>query len=86
MMPIRNNSRLDERKELTISHVEKLVWRNPLTSLAIVRSDKPSHLGAVWFTKYNINDNGNDSHLNTGGNKFEWVGIHLYCDIDYDWT
>jgi hypothetical protein len=28
-------------------------------------------LGAVWFTKYNINGNGNDSHLNIGGNKFE---------------
>jgi hypothetical protein len=29
-----------------------------------------SNLGAVWFAKYNVNGNGNDSHLNTGGNKF----------------
>jgi hypothetical protein len=28
-------------------------------------------LGVVWFTKCNINDNGNDPHSNTSGNKFE---------------
>jgi hypothetical protein len=27
--------------------------------------------GAVWFAKCNVNGNGNDSQLNTGGNKFE---------------
>jgi hypothetical protein len=27
--------------------------------------------GAVWFTKYNVNGNGNGSHLITSGNKFE---------------
>jgi hypothetical protein len=28
-------------------------------------------LCAVWFTKCNVNDNGNDSHSNISGNKFE---------------
>jgi hypothetical protein len=28
-------------------------------------------LGAIWFTKCNVNGNGNDSHSNIGGNKFE---------------
>jgi hypothetical protein len=27
--------------------------------------------GAVWFTKCNVNGNGNDSHSSTSGNKFE---------------
>jgi hypothetical protein len=25
----------------------------------------------VWFTKCNVNGNGNDSHSNNSGNKFE---------------
>jgi hypothetical protein len=28
-------------------------------------------LGVVWFTFCNVNDNGNDTHLSTDGNKFE---------------
>jgi hypothetical protein len=28
-------------------------------------------VGVVWFMKCNVNGNGNDSHSNTGGNKFE---------------
>jgi hypothetical protein len=28
-------------------------------------------LGAVWFTKCNVKDNGNGLHSITGGNKFE---------------
>jgi hypothetical protein len=28
-------------------------------------------LGVVWFTKCNINGNDNDSHSNTGDNKFK---------------
>jgi hypothetical protein len=27
--------------------------------------------GTVWFTKYNVNDNGNNSHLIISDNKFE---------------
>jgi hypothetical protein len=27
--------------------------------------------GGVWFAKCNVNGNGNDSHSNIGGNKFE---------------
>jgi hypothetical protein len=27
--------------------------------------------GDVWFTNYNVNDNGNDSHLSDSDNKFE---------------
>lgn len=29
------------------------------------------YIGVVWFIKCKINGNGNDSHLNTGGDKFE---------------
>jgi hypothetical protein len=28
-------------------------------------------LDGVWFAKCNVNGNGNDSHSNTGSNKFE---------------
>jgi hypothetical protein len=31
----------------------------------------PLNLGGVWFTKCNLNGNGNDSHSNIGDNKFE---------------
>jgi hypothetical protein len=27
--------------------------------------------GVLWFAKCNVNGNDNDSHSNTGGNKFE---------------
>jgi hypothetical protein len=29
------------------------------------------HLGVVWFTKYKVNDNGNDSCSIISGSKFE---------------
>jgi hypothetical protein len=32
-------------------------------------------LGAIWFTKYNVNDNSNDLHSSTIDNKFEYVDI-----------
>jgi hypothetical protein len=30
-----------------------------------------SYIGAVWFAKCNVNDNNNDLHWRTYGNKFE---------------
>jgi hypothetical protein len=30
-----------------------------------------TNIGVVWFTKCNVNGNGNDLHSITGGNKFE---------------
>jgi hypothetical protein len=32
---------------------------------------KVKTLGVDWFTKCNVNGNGNDSRSNTDGNKFE---------------
>jgi hypothetical protein len=35
------------------------------------------HVDTVWFTRCIINGNNNDSHLNTGGNKFEYGSTYL---------
>jgi hypothetical protein len=35
------------------------------------KRNREENLCVVWFTKCNINNNGNNSHSNTGGNKFE---------------
>jgi hypothetical protein len=43
-------------------------------ALIITREKQISNyfaVAAIWFTKFNVNVNGNDSHSNTGGNKFE---------------
>jgi hypothetical protein len=36
-----------------------------------VRYVNGHYSGAVWFTKYNVNGNDNNSHLITCDNKFE---------------
>jgi hypothetical protein len=47
----------------------------PYAARAYASSDR--HYGDIWFIKYNIIGNRNDSQLNTDGNNFEYTSINL---------
>ena len=48
----------------------QLIQRN-FGGSSLVRYANGHYSGAVWFTKYNVNGNGNNSHWITSDNKFE---------------
>jgi hypothetical protein len=59
------------RSQQQFIHAPPVINLETISILLLRCSCNCSNLGVIWFTKYNVNDNGNVSHLNTGGNKFE---------------